>query len=37
MLGGSVVMRELLTGDPITPRTVRRVVDSMLDGIASRS
>jgi hypothetical protein len=37
MLGGPVVMRVLLTGDPITPRMVRRVVDTMLDGIAFRS
>ncbi len=37
MLGGPVVMRVLLTGGSITPRLVRKVVDTMLDGIAFRS
>jgi hypothetical protein len=37
MLGGPVVMRVLLTGDAITPRMVREVVETMLDGIGSRS
>jgi len=37
MLSGPVVMRVLLTGGPITPRLVRKVVDTMLDGIALRS
>ena len=36
MLGGPVVMRSLLTGGAITPRLVRKVIDTMLDGIALR-
>jgi AcrR family transcriptional regulator len=37
MLAGPVVMRVLLTGGPVTPRLVRKVVDTMLDGITFRS
>jgi AcrR family transcriptional regulator len=37
MLSGPVVMRVLLTGGAITPRLVRTVVDTMLDGIEPRS
>lgn len=36
MLGGPMVMRVLLTGGAITPLLVRKVVDTMLDGIALR-
>ena len=34
MLSGPVIMRMLLTGGAITPRLVRKVVDTILDGIA---
>ncbi|HZT10795.1 MAG TPA: TetR/AcrR family transcriptional regulator [Actinomycetota bacterium] len=37
MLSGPVVMRLLLTGGAITPRLVRKVVDTILDGIAART
>jgi len=37
MLSGPVVMRVLLTGGAITPRLVRKVVDTILDGIAVRA
>jgi AcrR family transcriptional regulator len=37
MLAGPMVMRILLTGGAITPRLVRQIVDTMLDGIAVRS
>jgi hypothetical protein len=37
MLSGPVVMRVLLTGGAITPRLVRKVIDTILDGIAVRA
>jgi AcrR family transcriptional regulator len=37
LLGGPAVTRVFLTGGAITPRLVRKVVDTMLDGIAFRS
>ena len=37
MLGGPALTRVFLTGGAITPRLVRKVVDTMLDGIARRS
>jgi len=37
LLGGAVVTRVLLTGGPVTPRFVRGVVDTVLEGIGLRS
>ena len=36
MLGGTVVMRVLLTGGAVTPHLIRTAVDTILDGIATR-
>jgi AcrR family transcriptional regulator len=36
LLGGAVVTRVLLTGGPVTPRFVRGVVDTVMDGIDMR-
>jgi hypothetical protein len=34
LLGGPVVLRRLITGDPVTPRLARTIVDLVLDGAA---
>jgi AcrR family transcriptional regulator len=36
MLGGTVVMRVLLTGGAVTPKLIRSAVDTLLDGAAPR-
>ena len=36
MLGGTVVMRVLLTGGAVTPKLIRCAVDTLLDGAAPR-
>jgi len=35
LLGGPVVLRRLITGDPVTPRLARSIVDLVLDGAAT--
>ncbi len=35
LLGGPVVLRRLITGDPVTPRLARTIVDLVLDGAAT--
>ena len=34
LLGGPVVLRRLITGDPVTPRLARTIVDLVLEGAA---
>ena len=36
MLGGTVVMRVLLTGGAVTPKLIRSAVDTLVDGAAPR-
>ena len=35
LLGGPVVLRRLITGDPVTPRLARTIVDLVLEGAAT--
>jgi hypothetical protein len=35
LLGGPVVLRRLITGDAVTPRLARSIVNLVLDGAAT--